>query len=103
MNILSYPCGSAPIHSDLALGPSTSDTDISVLLLHPKASARVDPELRKARTEMRSSGSGTEEGGHGSPGPVPVKISHKKDGHQRRSCRFQVSCALPHPATKICY
>ena len=39
-------------------------------------------------------------GGHGPPGPV--KISHKKDGRQRRPHRFYVS-RPPLPDRWICY
>ena len=31
--------------------------------------------------------------------PGPVKIGHKKDGHQRRPHRFHVSRPPPYPAT----
>ena len=40
-------------------------------------------------------------GGHGPPGPV--KIGHKKDGHQRRPHRFHVSQPPPLPGRWIRY
>ena len=32
------------------------------------------------------------------PSPGPVKVNHKKDGHQRRPRTFHVSRSSPYPA-----
>ena len=54
--------------------------------------------FEKLVTDSDICNSGSRGGAEGAMPPLrPVKISHKKDGSQRRPHRFHVSCH-PHPA-----
>ena len=54
-------------------------------------------QLYRSSWVFNMDSSGSKEGGRGghAPSPGPVKITHKKDGHQRRLHRFHVSAPPP--------